>query len=328
MIDRRTFIAASTTSILFAPLAAEAQPAKVLRIAELSPIPPELASGPVARVFRQSLRELGWIEGENIVIEKRYAAGSDERLREYAMALVRLNVDVIFSVSSSAVQAARNATKTIPIVAVDLESDPVASGFTASLARPGGNVTGFFLDLPELNGKRPELLKQAIPGLSRVALLWDPSMDPVPLRASEAAARSLGLRLQIVEARGPSDFERAFRLAAKGNRAVMVGQSPVLENDVHRKQIVDLAAKHRLPAISSFSRGPEAGLLMSYGPNLNDLFRQAATYVDKILRGAKPGELPLQRPTRFDLVVNLKTAKALGLTIPPLILLRADQVIE
>ena len=307
------------------PLAAEAQqPTKVFRIVYLDPID---APQEPSRVFRQALRELGYVQGENILIEGRYAAGSEDRLREYATEAVRLKVDVIVAVSSSAVKAATKATKTIPIVALDLESDPVASGFVASLARPGGNLTGLFLDLPELAAKRLELLKEAIPGIARVAVLWDPSMNTVPLRATEVAARSLGLHLQIVEARRPSDFEGAFRAAVSGrNRALMVFQSPMFAS--HPKLIVDLAAKHRLPTMSIFSYFTEAGLLMSYGPNLNDIFRQAAAYVDKILRGARPSELPVQRPTRFELVVNVKAAKAFGLPMPPSLLLRADQVIE
>ena len=314
--------------VAFTPLpAAEAQqPTKVFRIIELNPIPPDVPLEP-QRVFRQTLRELGYVQAENILIEDRFAAGSEDRLREYATEAVRLKVDVILAISSSAVQAATKATKTIPIVGMDLESDPVASGFVSSLARPGGNVTGLFLDLPELAAKRLELLKEAIPGIARVAVLWDPSMNTVPLRATEVAARSLGLHLQIVEARRPSDFEGAFRAAVNGrNRALMVIQSPMFAS--HPKLIVDLAAKHRLPTTSIFSYFTEAGLLMSYGPNLNDLFRQAAIYVDKILRGARPSELPVQRPTRFELIVNVKAAKALGLTMPPSRLLRADQVIE
>ena len=312
--------------VAFTPLlAAQAQqPTKVFRIVELNPID---APQEAYRVFRQALRELGYVQAENILIEDRFAAGSEDRLRDYAIEAVRLRVDVIVAISSSAVKAATKATKTIPIVGLDLESDPVASGFVASLARPGGNVTGLFLDLPELAAKRLELLKEAIPRIARVAVLWDPSMNTVPLRATEVAARSLGLHLQIVEARRPSDFEGAFRAAVNGrNRALMVIQSPMFAS--HPKLIVDLAAKHRLPTTSIFSYFTEAGLLMSYGPNLNDLFRQAATYLDKILRGARPSELPVQRPTRFELIVNVKAAKALGLTMPPSLLLRADQVIE
>ena len=314
--------------VLFAGLlAAEAQqPARPFRIVELNPIPPNPPLE-AQRVFRQTLHELGWVQAENILIEDRFAAGSEDRLREYAAEAVRLKVDLIFAVSSSAVRAATNATKTIPIVGLDLESDPVASGFVASLARPGGNLTGFFLDLPELNSKRLELLKEAIPGLARVAILWDPTMNPEPLRAAKVAARSLGLSLQIVEARGPSDFEAAFRAAVRGrNRALMVVQSPMLA--AYPRLIADLAAKHRLPATSIFSYFTDAGLLMSYGPNLNDLFRQAAIYVDRVLKGAKPEDLPVQRPTRFELIVNLKTAKTLGVAIPQSLLVRADLLIE
>ena len=312
--------------VLAAPLAAEAQQAaKVFRIVELNPTPaPQEQQG----VFRQALRELGYIPGENILIEDRFAAGSEDRLREYAAEAVRLKVDVILAISSSAIQAATSATKTIPIVGLNLESDPVASGFVASLGRPGGNLTGVFLDLPEVFGKGLQLLKEAIPGIVRVAVLRDPSLDTAaPLRATKVAAGSLGLQLQILEARGPSDLESAFRATVKGhNSALMVIPSPRFAP--HRKLIGDLAAKHRLPTTSIVSFYTEAGLLMSYGPNLFGLYQQAATYVDKILKGAKPGDLPVQRPTRFEMIVNLKTARAIGLTIPPSLLLRADEVIQ
>jgi len=314
--------------VLFAVLrAAEAQqPANPFRIVELNPIPPHPSLEP-QRVLRQTLRERGYVQGKDIVIEDRFAAGSEDRLREYAAEAVRLKVDLIVAVSSSAVRAAANATKTIPIVALDLESDPVASGFVASLARPGGNLTGFFLDLPELTSKRLELLKEAIPGLARVAVLWDPTMNPEPLRTAEVAARSLGLSLEILETQGPSDFEAAFRAAVRGrNSALMVIQSPMM--DAHPAQIAALAMKYRLPVTSIFSHFTEAGLLMSYGPNLNDLFRQAAIYVDRVLKGAKPKDLPVQRPTRFELIVNLKTAKSLGLAIPQSLLVRADRLVE
>lgn len=314
-------------ALLAGPLAAQAQqPTKVFRVAELNPIPPGPNLEP-RRVFRQMLRDLGYVQGQNILIEGRYTAGSEEKLRDCAAAEVRLKADVIVAVSSAAVRAAASATKTIPIVGLDLESDPVASGFVVSLARPGGNVTGFFLDLPELNGKRLQLLKETIPGITRVAVLSDPTMDPAPRRAAEGAARSLGLSIQVVEARGPNDFEGAFRAAVRGgNRALSVIQSPMFA--AHPKLIVDLAAKYRLPTTSIFAYFTEAGLLMSYGPSLSELFRQAATYTDRILKGARPGELPVQRSTRFELVVNQKTANTLGLTIPPSLRLRADRVIE
>jgi putative tryptophan/tyrosine transport system substrate-binding protein len=313
--------------VLFAspPVAEPQPPTKVLRIVELNP-----TSGPQEqqRVFRQALRELGYIQGENIFIEDRFAAGSEDRLREYAAEAVRFKVDVILAISSSAIQAAMNATKTIPIVGLNLESDPVASGFVASLARPGGNLTGVFLDLPEVFAKGLQLLKEAIPGIARVAVLRDPSLDTTaPRRAVEVAARSLGLQHQIVEARGPSDFESAFRATVKGrNSALMVLPSPMF--GAHPKLIGDLAARHRLATTSILSHYTEAGLLMSYGPNLYGLSRQAATYVDKILKGAKPGDLAVQRPVRFEMIVNLKTARAIGLTIPPSLMLRADHVVE
>jgi putative ABC transport system substrate-binding protein len=325
---RRILHLGTVALVLFAPplVAEPEQPTKVFRIVELNPTP---ALGDTQRVFRQALRELGYVQGENILIEDRFAAGSEDRLREYAAEAVRLKVDVIFAVSSSAVQAATNATKTIPIVAVDLESDPVASGFVASLARPAGNLTGVFLDLPELSGKGLQLLKEAISGIARVAVLWDPTENPAPLRAAEVATRSLGLQLQIVEARGPSDFESAFRATVKGrNKALMVIPSPMFGFPAHRKLIGDLAAKHRLATTSIHSRYTETGLLMSYGPNLYWLFREPATYVDKILKGAKPGDLPVQRPARFEMIVNLKTARAIGLTIPSSLMLRADRVVE
>jgi len=311
--------------VFVTPLVAQPhQQTKIFRIVELNPTP---APQEQQRVFREALRELGYVRGENILIEDRFAAGSEARLREYAAEAVRLKVDVIVAISSSAVRAATNATKTIPIVGLDVESDPVASGFVASFARPGGNVTGVFLDLAELSGKQLQLLKEAIPGIARVAVLRDPHQDPAPLRAVEVAARSLGLQLQIVEARGPSDFEGAFRAAVTGrNGGLLVIPSPLLAG--HRKLLGDLAAKHRLPATSIFSHYTEAGLLMSYGPSIYDLFRQAATYVDKILKGAKPEALPVQRPVRFEMIVNLKTARTIGLTIPPSLMLRADRVVE
>jgi len=317
--------------LLASPLVAEPQqPAKVFRIVVLTPHPaPQQKATPVETVgvFRQALRELGYTQGENILIEERFAAGSVDLLREYAAEAVRLQADVIFAISYAAIQAAANATKTIPIVGHDLDSDPVASGFVASLARPRGNVTGVFLDLPELSGKALQLLKEAIPGIAQVAVLRAPIADAAPLRAAEGAARSLSLQLQIVEARGPSDFDSAFAAAVKGrNRALMVIPSPMF--GTHRKLIGDLAVKHRLATTSILPLYAEAGLLMSYGPDVYAMARQAAPYVDRILKGAKPGDLPVQRPARFELIVNLKTARAIGLTIPPSLTLRADRVVE
>jgi putative ABC transport system substrate-binding protein len=311
------------------PLGAELrQPTRIFRIVELNPAP---APEEQQRVFRQALRELGYIPGENILIEDRFAAGSEERLRAYAAEAVRLQVDAIFAVSSAAMRASTHATKTIPIVGLDIASDPVASGFVASLARPGGNVTGIFVDLPGLFGKALELLTETIPGVTRLAVLRDPALDPAPLRATEVAARLLGLQLQIVEVRGPSDFDSAFSAIVEGrNGALMVLPSPRFSAPPRPvgALIGDLAIQHRLPTTSILSRYTESGLLMSYGPNLSELFRQAATYVDKILKGVKPTDLPVQRPMRFELVLNLKTAQALGLTIPPTVLFLADEVIR
>jgi putative ABC transport system substrate-binding protein len=308
--------------LLISPLVAEPQPpTRIFRIVELNPGVPQEQQ----QVFRRALRELGYVPGRNIVIEDRFAAGSDDRLREYAAEAVRLKVDVIVAISSAAILAATSATKTIPIVGLDLESDPVASGFIASLARPGGNLTGMFVDLPELTGKGLELLKEAIPGIVRVGVLRDPALDPALLRVTEPAARALGLQLQLVEARGTSGLDSAFSAAVKGrNGALMVIPSPRFD----RKVLSELAVKHRLPTTSIFPHYAEAGLLMSYGPNLYDLFTRAATYVDRILKGARPGDLPVQRPARFEMVINARTATALGIAIPQSLRLRADRVVD
>ena len=321
MINRRAFVT-GLGAVLAVPRRAEAQrPTKMFRIMELNPGAPQEQQ----RVFRQALRDLGYVQGQNIFIEDRFAAGNADRLHDYAAEAVRLKVDVIVAISSAAIRAAATAAMAIPIVGLDLESDPVASGFIASLARPGGNLTGVFVDLPELTGKGLELLKEAIPGIARVAVLRDPTLNPALLPTVEAAARSLGLRLQIVEARAPNDYDGAFSAVLTGhNNALMVIPSPRFD----RKLLAKLAARHRLPTTSIFPHYADAGLMMSYGPNVYGLFSQAATYVDRILKGARPGELPVQRPARFELVINLKTAKALGLTIPPSLLARADQVIE
>jgi putative ABC transport system substrate-binding protein len=303
------------------PVAESQQPAKRFRILELNPGAPQEQQ----TVFRQALRELGYVQGQNIVIEDRFAAGSQDRLREYAAEAARLRVDVIVAISSSAIRAATNAAKSIPIVGLDLESDPVARGFIVSLARPGGNLTGIFVDLPELTGKGLELLKEALPRITRVAIFRDPALSPELLAAAERAAPSLGLQLQTVEAREPGEYDKAFRVAIEGGAgALMVIPSPRFD----RRILSQLAVKHRLPTVSFFPHYTEAGLLMSYGPNLYGLFSQAATYVDRILKGAKPGDLPVQRPERFEMLVNLRTAKALGLTIPQPLLLRADRVID
>jgi putative ABC transport system substrate-binding protein len=279
--------------------------------------------------FKQGMREHGYVEGHNILLELRYAEGQAKQLPALAMDLVRSKVDVIVAITNPAVKAARQATQTIPIV-MPIGSDPVGAGFAASLARPGGNITGLSAYSPELNGKRLELLKEAVPDLSRVALLMSPKVpgNPMDLKETEAAARSLRLRSQLYEVGDSSDLETVFKTMAneKADGFVVFPGQPTLF--VSRNQIVELAARYRLPAVYPLADYVTAGGLISYGVNNLDLFRRAATYVDKILRGAKPADLPIEQPTKFEFVINLKTAKQIGLTIPPNVLARADRVIR
>jgi ABC-type uncharacterized transport system substrate-binding protein len=330
-MDRRRFLVTSLAGALAAPLVAEAQQAtKVARIGYLLSNP--AANPHLHEAFRQGLRDLGYVEGRNLVIEYRSAEGKLERLPALAAELVALKVDVIVAGGGTpAALAAKQATKTIPIVFVPL-ADPVTSGLVTSLARPGGNVTGLSVLLPELVGKCLEQLTRAVPGVSRVAVLWQPDAYPERtgkdmLKGADVAARALGVRLQFLEARGPADFDRAF----SGMTRARAGALTVLTSNMllgERRRLVDLAAENRLPAVYTWREFVDAGGLMSYGPDLVDSFRRAATYVDKILKGAKPADLPIEQPTKFELVINLKTAKALGLTIPQSVLLRADRVIE
>jgi len=319
-----------TLSLTLAPLAAEAQQAaKVPRIGYLRV---NLASTPhLHEAFLEGLRDLGYVEGRNVVIEYRDGEGKPERFPALAAELVALKVDVIVVPGTLGALAAQQATRTLPIVFVG-SADPVTSGLVTSLARPGGNVTGLSNLAQELVGKCLELLKQAVPGVSRVAVLWHPGGVPERtekdmLKEAEVAARALGVRLQFVEARGPADFDRAFsEMTRERAGALTMLVSAMLINE--RRRLVDLAAKNRLPAVYPRREFVDAGGLMSYGPNGAELYRRAATYVDKILKGAKPADLPVEQPTKFELVINLKTAKALGLTIPQSILIRADQVIQ
>ena len=315
---------------LAAPLAAEGQPAgKVPRIGFL--VAASASDSAYARLidaFRQGLRDLGYVEGRNILIEYRYAGESHEQLPALAAELVRLKVDVIVSHGTPGPSAAKQATSTIPIVMTSA-GDPVGSGLVASLARPGGNVTGLSLLAPELGGKRLQLLKELLPGLSRVAVLWN-SANPyasLVMRETEAAATTLGVQLQALVVRGPEDFEGVLAAATRGRVGALIAvEDPLTIRK--RTQIVDFAAKSRLPAMYGVKEFVDAGGLMSYGAHLADLYRRAATYVDKILKGAKPADLPVEQPTRFEFVINLKTAKALGLTIPQSVLIRADEVIQ
>ena len=315
--------------LLAAPLAAEAQPAgKVPRIGILPPSP---ISASVERwdAFRQGLRSLGYVEGQNIVLVfPSVEVTSSERLADAAAELVRLKVDVIVTATTVGARAAGVATKTIPIV-MAVVNDPVAAGLVVSLARPGGNITGQSLISPELGGKRLQLLKEVVPGLSRIAVLSYPTNLTIAtqLRELEAAARALGVQLQVLEVRDARDFERAFDAATRGGAgAVLTLDDPLPYT--YRTRIAELAAKSRLPTVSGLTGFAEAGGLMVYGPNVPDLWRRAATYVDKILKGAKPADLPVEQPTKFELVINLKTAKALGLKIPQSVLVRADEVIQ
>ena len=329
-MDRRAFISGITGGLLAAPLAGEAQPAgKVPRVGYLNPGSP---SDPLRQrrleAFRQGLRELGYVEGQNLAIESRWAEGKYDRYPALAADLVRSKVDVIVAVSGAATQAAQQATRTIPIV-MSLVNDPVGSGLIPSLARPGGNVTGTSVIGPDLVGKQLEVLKEMVPEISRVALIRNPT-NPAGahlLREAEAAARALGVRLQTLEARNPQEIDSAFAAMTRERAgALLILADAIFTNQ--RRQIAELAMKKRLPSISFVPEYAEAGGLMVYSTNFLDLERRAATFVDKILKGAKPADLPVIEPTKYELVINLKTAKALGLTIPPSLLQRADQVIE
>lgn len=306
--------------LLAVPFDAVAQPAgKVPRVGYL------VITG-TGTSLREGLGALGYVEGKTIIIEFRSAAGDVDRIPALAAELVRLNVDVLVAGGPEPLEAAQRATSTIPIVMV-AQTDPVAAGLAASLAKPGGNITGLTMGDPELAGKRLEYLKEAMPRLSRVAILRDSYPGSRTLEEAEAAARALNLQLVSLVVRSPADFESAFRSAVREHaEAVLVSGGSMLFT--HRAQLAALATKSQLPAIGVLGQTAHAGYLMSYGPNLPDLFRRTAAYVDKILKGAKPGDLPIEQPTRFELVINRQTAKVLGVTLPPSLLLRADQVID
>jgi putative ABC transport system substrate-binding protein len=324
---KKRFKVLTVSALLFALCSsAEAQqPKKVPRIGFLSGVSLSTISARV-EAFRQGLRELGYVEGKNIVIEWRYAEGKPDRLLALAVELVRVPVDVIVTAGPASTRPAKQATATIPIV-MALDDDPVGSGFAASLARPGGNITGLSTLSPEISGKQLELLKEIVPKLSRVGVLGDVTRPGIPqaLREVNVAADAFRVQVQYLEVRGPKDIETAFRAASKESAgAVLVLSSTVLLTQ--RKQVAELAVKSRLPTIYLRPEYVEDGGLMSYGVNINDLFRRAATYVDKILKGAKPADLPIEQPKKFELIINLKAAKQIGLTIPPAVLARADKV--
>jgi len=323
-VDRRAFVA-GTLALLAAPLAAEAQQAArtprigIVRLGS----PPD----PFVETLRDGLRDLGYVEGRTIEIEYRWAEGREERLPALVAELVRLKVDLMVVGGTVPARVAKQATSTIPIV-VPVATDLIGAGLVTSLGRPGANVTGFASQNEELPGKWVELVKEALPAISRVALLSDPGSDAGQSRAAEAAGRSLGIGTRVLKVRRAEELPAAFAEAQKHRAEALIVLSSALFH-AHRVQLVALAARHRLPALyhqKEFVVGP--GGLMSYGADFQDLFRRAAGYVDRILKGAKPAELPIQQPTKFELVINLKTATALGLTIPPSVLARADEVIQ
>ncbi len=328
MIIRAALAVALALGVLAAPLAAAAQPAKkVPRIGFLATSSAEVIKSRVA-AFQQALRELGYVDGESIIIEYRYAEGKFERLPNLAAELVRLKVDVFVVVGAPAAHAAKNATSFIPIV-IGNAADPVGTGLVASLARPGGNITG----LSDFNlgvvTKRLELLKEVVPTASRVAVLLNPAnpTNPPQLKEIQAAAPALGVTLLPVEAKGPDDIDRAFAVMRNERPGALIVFGDLMFG-THQRRIAELAVKSRLPAIWAVRENVNAGGLMSYGTNFDALYRRAATYVDRILKGTKPSDLPVEQPTKFEFVINLRTARALGLTIPPAVLARADTIIE
>ena len=310
-------------AILVAPLAAEAQQARqVPRIGFLQAVQNENTTA-----FVQALRDLGYVDGQNVLIETRIYGAMLDQLPTLANELVTLQCDVILAAAPYAIRAAMSATSTIPIVGIDLESDPVQSGWARSLSHPGGNLTGFFLDLPELGGKQIQLLMEAVPGLSRVGVLWDSTIGAVQFGATEAAARAAGVTLRSLAIQRVEEVKNAFDRAAREDlHGVVILSSPLI--NAQRAQITSLALQMRLPTISLFTLFPRSGGLMAYGPNLPDMYKRAGTYIDKIVKGAKVSDLPIERPSRFDFVVNVKTAQVLGLTIPPMLLFQADEVIR
>ena len=326
-MDRRAFLAGAA-ALLAAPLAAEGQPAgKVYRLGIISPAAsPAPSDRAVASLLVPAfLREMGYVEGQNLVVDRRYADNQIDRLPGLARDLVEHRMDVIFAVGNDAPRAIREVSKSVPIVMIG--RDPVKLGYVASLARPGGNVTGVVISETGLADKRLELLREAIPKATRIGLLASADTGiKDQVEEAERAASSLGLTLRVVDVSNRA-YEHAFaKLAAERAHALLVPSSPIL--NVDRKQIIALAAKHRLPAIYQWREHASEGGLMAYGSSISSLSRQVASYIDRILKGANPAELPLQQPTAYELTINLKTAKALGLTIPPSLLARADQVIE
>jgi putative tryptophan/tyrosine transport system substrate-binding protein len=325
-MNKKIAVSVLATFILASFHIAEAQqPKKVYRIGFLSTDPLPAQSW---NALLDGLRERGYIEGRNIVFERRFSEGKAERFPEFAVEMVRLKVDIIIVTTTPAAFAAKNATQTIPIV-IPTAINPVGAGLVASLARPGGNITGLSALAPELSGKRLELLKEVVPGMTRVAVLWNPAnpANASVWKETQAAARGLGLLLQSQEVRSPQDLERTFALTAQARPDALLVLSDSLIN-MHRQQIAEFVTQKRLPSVFASTEAVMAGGLMSYGPSLPDRYRRTAYYVDRILKGAKPADLPVEQPMKFELVINLKAAKQIGLTIPPNVLARADKVIK
>jgi putative ABC transport system substrate-binding protein len=315
-------------SLLTAPLTSKAQQAA--KVPRLGLLIPGSSSGYASRIeaFQHGLRDLGYVEGRNITIAYRFTEGQADRLPELVAELIRLQVDVLVTDGGAAIRAAKHATATIPIV-MAISGDPVGAGLVASLARPGGNITGLSFMMPDVSGKRLEILKEAVPKLSHVAVLRDPDSPESTLafKETQTAAQALGVQLQSLEVRSPDEFDQAFAAMTREHAdALVVISHPLFFG--HRSQLAELTVRHRLPAMFHLREYAEAGGLMAYGANAKDLYRRAATYVDKILKGAKPADLPVEQPMKFEFVINLKTAQTLGLTLPPHLLYFADEVIQ
>ena len=323
-MNRRAFIGTLAGGLLAAPLAAQAQSSKVARVGILLYGTPQ--ADPNLADLRRSLRDLGYLEDRNLFLEYRFAEGKPERLPELATELVRVKPDLIVALGGDVTPAVQQATQTIPVV-MWVSNDPVQSGLVTSLARPTRNLTGITLILDALAGKRLAFLKEAAPRVSKVGILWNPEHADPEFRENQLAARTLGIQLQSLETRRPEDFDAAFQTAGRERTdAIIVVSSRLMI--LQSQRILDFAAGNRVPAVGGWGPWCQRGALLSYGPNLPQMAQRAATYVDRILKGAKPGDLPVEQPTTFELVINLKTAKALGLTIPQSLLHRADQVIE
>ena len=326
-MDRRHFLGIVGVPLAAVPRRSEAAwaAAPVVGVLNQNFGPPSIS----VDSLRRYLGEIGYVEGQTLTLEVRFAGGKPEAFPALALELAQRNVDVFVAIGPAALRAARAATTTIPIIAVDLETDPVEAGYARSIAHPGGNITGLFLDLPGLTGKWLELIKETAPTVRRVAILWDSATGSWQLAAAKKSAQKIGLEVQVVEVRVPADLGRSLETSVKsGSRALVELSSPLLNLRTSEQRVAAFALEHRLPAISMFRSFAAEGGLLSYGPDQQEYFRRLAVYVDKILKGAKPADLPIEQPTKFHLVVNLQTAKKLRLTIPQSLLVRADEAIQ